>query len=233
MNDTWPGKPSAVLTALSRTAIVLEPGVVSHPHKVADSCLHGGHGRTEIGNRFAINFPLLVHDDQVRYLLSHRLQDTLNGFGVKHRHRGIAPILHSNWQKTGHHSGSQSTQCSLQGQPSDPCSPQACPRHAVIMKSPGHHSSTHRRLLRRSAPPQSPIQRTTRAEKNPSSYQPIRTEASAPGRSSDWSTLTHPIHPPPQPCQGRQSLTNHVICVVPKHGSGWSYAQRIPYITYG
>lgn len=88
MNDTSTGKPSPVFTALFLIVIVLKP--VSHPHEVADSCLYSGHGRTEVGNRFAINFSLLMHDDQVRYLLSHRLQDTLNGFRVKHRHRGIA-----------------------------------------------------------------------------------------------------------------------------------------------
>ncbi|TNN58313.1 hypothetical protein EYF80_031435 [Liparis tanakae] len=59
----------------------------THPHKVADRRLHRGHRHRQIRDGFTIHLPLLVHDDQVGDLLGHRLQDTLDGFGVKHRHR--------------------------------------------------------------------------------------------------------------------------------------------------
>ena len=60
----------------------------THPHKVADCRLHRGHRHRQIRDGFPVHLPLLVHDDQVGDLLGHRLQDTLDGLGVEHRHRG-------------------------------------------------------------------------------------------------------------------------------------------------
>lgn len=58
----------------------------SYPDQVADSRLHGGHGRGEIRDGFTVHLSLFVHDHQMRDLLSHGLQNTLYRFGVKHRH---------------------------------------------------------------------------------------------------------------------------------------------------
>ena len=59
----------------------------THPHKVADRRLHRGHRHRQIRDGFPVHLSLLVHDDQVGDLLGHRLQDTLDGLGVEHRHR--------------------------------------------------------------------------------------------------------------------------------------------------
>lgn len=144
--------------------IVLKP--VTHPHKVTDSCLHSCHRRTEIRNRFAINFTLLMHDDQVRYLLSHRLQDALNGFGMEHRHCGIAQTVRSNWEKHGTTSRSHNPpgicfkdRTTLRPAHSPGFSP-SCGNHEI--PGSGHSSSTHRWLLiEAAAPPLSRSQRTT------------------------------------------------------------------------
>lgn len=61
-----------------------------HPHEVADSRLHCRHWAGKIWDRFPINFALLVHDNQVGYLLSHRLQDTLYRLGVENWHPEIS-----------------------------------------------------------------------------------------------------------------------------------------------
>lgn len=60
----------------------------AHPDEVADGRLHGGHGRGEVRDGFAVHLAFLVHDHQVRDLLRHWLQDALNRARVKHRHRG-------------------------------------------------------------------------------------------------------------------------------------------------
>lgn len=61
----------------------------AHPDEVADCRLHGGHGRGEVRNGFAVHLALLVHNHQVGDLLRHRLQDALDRACVKHRHRGV------------------------------------------------------------------------------------------------------------------------------------------------
>lgn len=58
----------------------------SYPDQVTDSSLHGGHGSGEIRDGFPVHLSLLVHDDQMRDLLGHRLQDTLYRLRVKNRH---------------------------------------------------------------------------------------------------------------------------------------------------
>lgn len=59
----------------------------THPYEVADRRLHRSHRNGQIRDGFTVHLPLFVHDDQVRDLLGHRLQDTLDGLGVKDRHR--------------------------------------------------------------------------------------------------------------------------------------------------
>lgn len=61
---------------------------LAHPDEVADGRLHGGHGRGEVRDGFAVHLAFLVHDHQVRDLLRHWLQDALDRARVKHRHRG-------------------------------------------------------------------------------------------------------------------------------------------------
>ncbi len=58
----------------------------SYPDQVTDSCLHGGYGSGEIRDGFPVHLSLLMHDDQMRDLLGHRLQDTLYRLRVKNRH---------------------------------------------------------------------------------------------------------------------------------------------------
>lgn len=58
----------------------------THPHKVANGRLHGGHRGRQIWNSFPVNFTFFVHYHQMGYLLSHRLQDTFYRFRVKNRH---------------------------------------------------------------------------------------------------------------------------------------------------
>lgn len=64
------------------------PAAPTHPHQVADSGLHGRHGGGEVRDGLAVYLPLLVHDDQVGDLLSHGLQDALDGARVEDGHGG-------------------------------------------------------------------------------------------------------------------------------------------------
>lgn len=59
---------------------------VTYSNQVAHSRLHSSNRRWQIWNRFSINFTFFVHNHQMGYLLSHRLQDTFYRLRVENRH---------------------------------------------------------------------------------------------------------------------------------------------------